>query len=434
MIALNSTSNAAHSAARGIALSALRVRFQLLAGILLCSVLPGLLRGHSDIILYLESASGRNTLLGTSIAVALGVVFLRQITRFPGVNDTYYVLPSFALAYGTTILTFFLFRIDYSRFQFILSFVAAVGWFFALYLVARRYEIYRFAVLPGVELSGQSRARSTEWLRLHNPILPSAPIYGVIADLRNDLPEEWERFITDCALQGVPVFHVKQAMESLTGRVEIEHLSENTLGSLLPNHAYLLAKAIIDRLVALVALLVLWPLLLIVCVAIRFDSKGPAVFRQMRTGYRGQPFTIYKLRTMRSAESATNTDRQSAITRDDDPRITRLGRLLRRTRIDELPQMINILRGEMSWIGPRPEAKVLSDSFETDLPFYHYRYIVRPGITGWAQVNQGHVVTEQQVLEKLHYDFFYIKHFSLWLDILILFRTASTVLTGFGAR
>ncbi|TIP99650.1 MAG: sugar transferase, partial [Mesorhizobium sp.] len=117
-----------------------------------------------------------------------------------------------------------------------------------------------------------------------------------------------------------------------------------------------------------------------------------------------------------------------------DTRITRLGQFLRKSRIDELPQAINILRGEMSWIGPRPEALVLSKWYEAELPFYRYRHIVRPGITGWAQVNQGHVAAVDDVLEKLHYDFYYIKNFSPWLDVLIVFRTIRTMLTGFGAR
>jgi lipopolysaccharide/colanic/teichoic acid biosynthesis glycosyltransferase len=102
--------------------------------------------------------------------------------------------------------------------------------------------------------------------------------------------------------------------------------------------------------------------------------------------------------------------------------------------IDELPQLINVLRGEMSWIGPRPEAAVLSAWYEKELPFYRYRHIVRPGITGWAQINQGHVAELGEVLGKLHFDFYYIKNFSPWLDLLILIRTVRTVITGLGAR
>jgi lipopolysaccharide/colanic/teichoic acid biosynthesis glycosyltransferase len=134
------------------------------------------------------------------------------------------------------------------------------------------------------------------------------------------------------------------------------------------------------------------------------------------------------------AAAQSGDDRSEAITRDGDDRITRIGRFLRRTRIDELPQIWNILRGEMSWIGPRPEAMALSEWYEAELPFYIYRHIVRPGISGWAQVNQGHVSDLESVFEKLHYDFYYIKNFSAWLDLLILARTIATVVTGMGAR
>ncbi|MGX1308063.1 lipopolysaccharide/colanic/teichoic acid biosynthesis glycosyltransferase [Amorphus suaedae] len=419
---------------QGLFPAALRLRYQLVLGVIIGALLPALLRSNGYFIEYWASTSGRNTLLGTALAIAVGVAVFRQITRFPGANDTYFVLPSFGLAYIATVLVFFLFRLDYSRFQFILSFCVVCVWFFSIHLIARRYESYRFAVLPGVELRGKSRVGRVEWIDLTRPELPPVSIHGVIADLRMDLPEEWERFIADCALKGVPVFHVKQAMESLTGRVAIEHLSENTLGSLLPNPLYLRAKELTDWITALLALVVVGPILVLLAIAIRIDSKGPALYRQTRAGYRGKPFTVYKLRTMVAAEPEASASREAAITRDNDPRVTRIGRVLRRTRIDELPQIINILQGTMSWIGPRPEAQVLSEWFETALPFYQYRYIVRPGITGWAQVNQGHVSDENQVLEKLHYDFFYIKNFSLWLDVLIVFRTIGTIISGFGAR
>ena len=129
-----------------------------------------------------------------------------------------------------------------------------------------------------------------------------------------------------------------------------------------------------------------------------------------------------------------SVDRAAAMTADGDARITRVGAFLRRTRIDELPQLINVIRGEMSWIGPRPEAFALATWYEEELPYYSYRHIVRPGLTGWAQVNQGHVSDLPSVHDKLRYDFFYIKHFSLWLDMLILLRTARIVVTGFGAK
>lgn len=125
---------------------------------------------------------------------------------------------------------------------------------------------------------------------------------------------------------------------------------------------------------------------------------------------------------------------RSAMTTENDPRITRVGRFLRRTRLDELPQLINILLGEMSFIGPRPEAEQLSAWYEKEIPFYHYRHIIRPGLTGWAQVKQGHVAELEDIRSKLHLDFYYVKNFSFWLDLIITLQTIKIVLTGTGAK
>jgi lipopolysaccharide/colanic/teichoic acid biosynthesis glycosyltransferase len=170
----------------------------------------------------------------------------------------------------------------------------------------------------------------------------------------------------------------------------------------------------------------------LIAAAIRIDSKGPALFRQRRLGHGGKHITVLKFRTMR--DGLFDDERAAAMTRDGDERITRVGSLLRKFRLDELPQILNILRGEMSWIGPRPEAEPLSRWYQGEIPFYRYRHVVKPGISGWAQVNQGHVADVEQVHRKLQYDFYYIKYFSPWLDLLILVRTLKTILTGFGSR
>jgi lipopolysaccharide/colanic/teichoic acid biosynthesis glycosyltransferase len=174
------------------------------------------------------------------------------------------------------------------------------------------------------------------------------------------------------------------------------------------------------------------PLMVLVAIAIRSESPGPVLFRQKRVGHAGRPILVYKFRTMRDVAAAD--ERSAAMTRSDDDRITAVGRVLRKLRLDELPQIFNILKWEMSWIGPRPEAEVLSIWYTGEIPFYRYRHVVKPGISGWAQVNQGHVAQVDEVHRKLQYDFYYIKYFSPWLDVLILFRTIKTMLTGFGWR
>ena len=214
----------------------------------------------------------------------------------------------------------------------------------------------------------------------------------------------------------------------MTGKVEFHRHADNDFGALLPSLSYIRLKRGID-LAACVALALPVALVIgLVAVLIRFDSPGPVLYLAERTGYRGRRFTCFKLRTMR-------TDLEGlSFTLESDPRITRLGAYLRKWRIDELPQIINVVRGEMSWIGPRPEQCELAEHYGANIPFYDYRHAVRPGLSGWAAVHQGNVGDVDAAREKLKYDFYYIKYFSFWLDALIVLKTVQTVLSGFGSR
>src|SRR5690606_11779549 len=191
--------------------------------------------------------------------------------------------------------------------------------------------------------------------------------------------------------------------------------SENQFGSLIPSLGYLTVKRLVDVVVAAAALVVLCVPMLVIGGLIRLTSPGPAIFKQTRVGYRGQLFKTYKFRTMWQRDH-NDDDLESHMTRVADPRVTPLGRFLRESRLDELPQLINVLAGQMSLIGPRPEAQALSEWYYERLDFYEYRHAVRPGITGWAQVNQGHVTSIEDIYHKTQYDFYYIKNLSPWLD------------------
>ena len=414
----------------------LRPHYQLAGGLLVAIAGPVVIRaawrGETDVAFSQNMGS---SLAGTLAALLLGFWFYRKMTYFPGIRANAYVLPSFVFSYGAVFAVYFFLRLDYSRFQVGMSLALAIVWFFSFNVAQRRFRALRLAVVPGGNVRRLRQLGSIEWQWLGKAGAPPDGVDGVVVDLRADLSQEWERFISDAALSGTPVYHLKQVIESVSGKVDFERLSENTLGSLNPNHLYLKLKQGTDWCVALAALFLYAPLAALIALAIKLDSAGPAFYLQRRMGYRGQPFMLYKFRTMTVDGSRyRNAGIRNAITTLDDDRITRVGRILRRTRLDELPQVINILRGEMSWIGPRPEALVLSEWYENELPYYRYRHIVRPGITGWAQVNQGHVAEIDQVLEKLYYDFYYIKNFSMWLDLLIVMKTVRTVLNGFGAR
>ena len=169
---------------------------------------------------------------------------------------------------------------------------------------------------------------------------------------------------------------------------------------------------------------------MLTAIAIRLESPGKVIFVQERVGQGGRLFKIYKFRSMRF-----DAEKHGAqLAQQNDARITRVGKFIRKTRIDELPQFINVLKGDMSLIGPRPEQLGFVKEFEKTIPFYNYRHIVKPGISGWAQVTQGYASNEDETALKVQYDFYYIKHISFALDVLIVLKTIQTMLTGFGAR
>ena len=383
-----------------------------------------------------ESDIYRNTLLANLLAAWAALIFFRRVTAYPGTRGFSYIIPAFAGTFGVAALVLFALRLPYSSTVLTEGFVASLLYGFVLtYFITNRARP-AFHLVPAGKYQPLLETREVNWLLMETPHVPDPAVGPIVADLRFDHEPAWERMLADAALMGHPVYHTKQLRESLTGKVDIEHLSENSLGSLVPNLAYNRFKRAVDFLAVLILLPFVLLLMLATALAIRLDLPGPVFFNQDRMGYRGRPFRMIKFRTMTPRAQPIDADeaRQDAMTQDSDLRVTRVGQFLRRMRIDELPQLLNVLRGEMSLIGPRPEALPLSAWYESELPFYSYRHIVRPGLTGWAQVNQGHVADLASVNTKLNYDFYYIKYFSAWLDALIALRTVGIVLTGFGSK
>jgi lipopolysaccharide/colanic/teichoic acid biosynthesis glycosyltransferase len=368
------------------------------------------------------------TLIGASVALVLGFIALRQIRSFPGVNSGAYVVWAFGAAYGSFVVVLLFGRIEYSRYQLLACFFLTVVWFLLIHYTVVRARPMRLAVVPSPGAQALPKIRFVVWTPLKHPRL-AASVDGVVADLREDHPQQWQAFLAHCALEGLPIFDVKQVSESLTGRVKIEHLSENTLAYKVHVTAYRKVKRAIDTAAAVALSPLIVVVIAVAAIMVKLESHGPAFFTQTRTGHRGRPFRMLKLRSMYQG-----SDSGDHFTNEDDPRVTPTGRFLRKYRIDELPQAWNILKGEMSWIGPRPEAVELARAYERGAPFYSYRHIVRPGITGWAQVHQGNVAGVDEAKVKLQYDFFYLKNLSPWLDLVVVAKTFSAVLTGFGAR
>ena len=375
-----------------------------------------------------------NTAWGALAGLVLGFWLHRTVSELPGTQESSGILPGYLTSFGLVLIGILMFRIDYSRSILALSFVLTVIWFFLVYVVTQRRSLLRLGVVAGGQaLDLFKDMAGVEAVRLKPDQWPE-DVDAVTADFRFNHNDAWEARLADFTLAGIPVYHSKDLYESLTGRADLEHLSENTFGTLGPMATLLAFKQVTDRLLAVPALIVLAPLFVVVAIAIKLDSPGPVLFRQVRAGYRGKEFRVVKFRTMRPDQRQSPREVDSLITQENDRRITDVGRLLRRTRIDELPQIVNILLGQMSFIGPRPEAAKLSEWYVEEIPFYRYRHVVRPGITGWAQVNQGHVAEIADIKRKLQYDFYYIRNFSLWLDLLIIMKTVKTVFTGFGSK
>jgi len=410
----------------------IRKRFQFAGAVLFGALMPWFARGPLLPGKMFEAAS-LNTLVGNAVAVAIAFWMRLSIETYPGIRRSSVILPAALTGHGVAVVWFVLTRFPYDRVGLAAGFFLHVAWLYLLYIRAERKVRRRIAVVPFGATDRLVQIENVDWHILKRPQLhDTRSCNAIVADFSAELPDEWEAFLADAALAGRIVYQVKQLSESLTGRVELEHLSENSFGSLVPALGYFYLKGLVDFVFALLLLPFVLPLMAVVALAIRIDSKGPVLFQQRRVGHAGRLITVYKFRTMRDVEG--EDERSAAMTKADDDRITRLGHWLRRLRIDELPQMINILKWQMSWIGPRPEAQVLSLWYTSEIPFYRYRHVVKPGISGWAQVNQGHVAEVNEVHRKLQYDFYYIKYFSPWLDALIFFRTVKTMLTGWGAR
>ena len=280
--------------------------------------------------------------------------------------------------------------------------------------------------------------------------LPGAKLLGPLASLREIVAathptrivvgmfERRSRMpvsdLLELRFSGHVIEEAATAYESVCGRVSINELRPSQLiysGELGPRRQTLLYQSISNLLMAGAGMIVALPLMVLTALAVRLSSPGPTLYRQVRVGMDGQPFTLYKFRSMRAdAEAGTG----AVWAAKDDPRVTPVGRLIRKIRFDELPQLFNVLRGEMSIVGPRPERPEFVEALFAEIPYYPQRHCVRPGITGWAQINYKYGDTLEDTIAKLEYDLFYIKNMSLTLDTYIIFHTVKAMLTSRGSQ
>ncbi len=278
-------------------------------------------------------------------------------------------------------------------------------------------------------------------VRVRLPVFPRHSTLGVveakgvnrilIAESGGDFPAQE---LVKLRLKGVPFEDCHTFYERLMSRICIAVLQQEWIvlsDGFRSSRWILFAKRLIDTLVSAVGLVLSAPLALLAAVAIKLDSSGPVLYRQERVGQNERPFTLYKFRSMFvNAEAETGPTWAT----ENDPRITRVGRVIRKLRIDEIPQMVNVLKGQMSFVGPRPERPFFVSRLKEKVPYYHLRFAVKPGITGWAQVSCAYADSEEDSIEKLEYDLYYIKNLSPIFDLQIIFESLKIILLGRGAR
>lgn len=252
-----------------------------------------------------------------------------------------------------------------------------------------------------------------------------------MTDRRGTLPVEE---LLALRLSGVKIEEATSWLEKITGRIEVEHLHPSWLifteGFQLSPVGQFLRRAL-NLAAALAGVILTLPMLPLIALAVRLDSPGPVLYRQKRVGRGGAQFYCYKFRTMRNDAEA---DTGATWATDDDPRITRIGRFLRTSRLDEIPQLWCVLKGDMHFVGPRPERPEFVEWLSQEIPYYGVRHVVRPGVTGWAQISYKYGNTLEDAREKLQYDLYYIKNASTGLDLMIMFQTIKIVLLGRGAK
>lgn len=407
------------------------ILFQFTFGFLCVVFLPSLFYWHSEFISANYSSVSIYTSSANAVAYIAVFSIIRRLRKFPGTQSISYILPTLALTWLIVVAILFFFRFEYSRFVLGVSYLIVNFWAIVIFQIRKKYKKLKLALVPLGRATLLKNGVEANVNVLDKPDLAGRRYDGVVADLHSpDLSPDWEKFLARCTLSRIPVFHYKQIQEALTGRVKIDHLAENEFGVLLPSPFYEFLKRLLDISLVLASAPIWIPVIFITGIVIKIESRGPVFFTQERVGRANRSFIVYKLRSM--CQDSEKYGAQFATA--GDMRVTRVGRFIRKTRIDELPQFLNVLKGDMSLIGPRPEQRIFVDQFEQEIPFYAYRHVVRPGITGWAQVVHGYAADADDTRVKIEHDFYYIKHLSLWLDLLIIFKTIRTIVTGFGAR
>ncbi|UUZ69964.1 sugar transferase [Polaromonas sp. P2-4] len=380
------------------------------------------------------------TVLWCALPYLLAAHWLYQGTGLPAAERSSLLLVTTAMPFLLTPLGFALLQQPYSRGAVLLVYALSTAWFVLGDWLQRRRHTQRLLYLdPSVperlqRLLGNAllRNQSVRLEQWPNEALAPEQIpacEGVVLDRQMPPNDARRQLLSTLKLNHVRLYSVEAVAELLSGRKMLP-TSQDDLWQIDGNPAHDVAKRVIDMALVLATLPLWLPLCALVGIAVKLGSPGPVLFTQSRVGLNGRDFRLWKFRSMHHHQAP----QPARFARQQDDRVTRVGRTIRRWRLDELPQLWNVLLGQMSLIGPRPEQTQFVHEFATCIPAYPYRHLVRPGITGWAQVQQGYADSEEQTVVKLSYDLYYVAHYSMALDLLIAYKTIRIVLNGFGSR
>ncbi|MGB9682713.1 MAG: exopolysaccharide biosynthesis polyprenyl glycosylphosphotransferase [bacterium] len=397
----------------------------------------------SLIILFFPSYLSWNTLKFWTVKDGFTMLFLvlmvylissliiPKIIRFPRIEHYSIIFTFITLFYLIIISIIAIGRFYYSRSFLLYAYILNLAWLIIASFIEKKRRL-NLALLPFSISDELLNIPNINWYILDNPseISNLYTLDGLVVSSQANLPPEWTRYTTNLLLKGIPIYNISEIYETVLGKIPISYFYEESIKGNYKSLATKFLKRLFDILLVIIISPFVLILSIIIAILIKLDSEGPILFKQTRIGEGGRTYKIIKFRTMHINAEANGPRFAS----NDDPRVTRIGKILRRFRLDELPQFWNVLKGEMSLIGPRPEQEKFVEEFIQEIPFYNLRHLVKPGITGWAQIHQGYAAGIEETKEKLEYDLYYIKNQSIWLDLVIAFKTIKVLLIKWGAR
>ena len=369
-------------------------------------------------------------MLSFPIVYLASLITIQYVLRMPKLDALNRIIAINIVAYSFLGLALSTLRLPLlSREVFLSEFLMSGALLIIRYKLLHRFFPRRIGVLVDSPLEPFQRHPAIDAVQVNAADLDSSHFDGVVTNLRSGIDPTTAQLIANLAQQRVETYDTDSFIETLWGRIPLGNLTTIEIKTFTPPAFYIRIKRIIEVILILSMLPLLAIVWTLIAIAIKIDSSGPIIYRQERTGFQGKMFIMWKFRSM-----VVDRNKEVRFAAKKDKRVTRVGKALRRFRLDELPQLWNVIRGDMGLIGPRPEQLQFTEQFDQLIPFYGFRHTIRPGITGWAQVMYGYADSDAQTRAKLEFDFYYIKHMSAWLDLVILVKTLRTIIIGSGVR